>query len=302
MERKVSFYSDGVKIGGVLFEPDEAKERSCPGVVLCSTMSGHKDYYWYPEIARRCVAMGCVALIWDFRGIGDSEGEYGLLDPVQNAEDMRSALTYLEIHPKVDSSRLAIYGASWGGGMVPYVAGVDERVTCAISVAGWADGERWMRSLRRYDEWLEFLEDIAEDRRSRVVTGKSKLLQPGEILTMDRAPEEAIKAVDRIHTKIPGMDNYDRTSFNLATAEKILGFKPIELVDRISPRAILYIVAEQDIVCPADQVIDMYKRTKEPKQLWVVPGVAHHYVYEEPYASQVWELTRDWLKAHLHLG
>ena len=298
MERNVSIYSDGLKIAGVLYEPEEARDKSCPGIVLCQGMAGVKEYFWFPYIARRFVELGCVALIWDYRGVGESEGEYGRLYPLEQAEDIRNALTYLEIQPKVDPERLALAGWSFGGGMVPYVAGVDERVKCAISVVGWADGERWMRSLRRHWEWLDLLDRIAEDRRSRVVTGKSELLEPGKILVGDPASD---KARQNFIKEIPHMESYKGTVYSLATTEKLLEFKPIEVVDRISPRAILYIVAEKDTITPVDDMMDMYSRTKEPKKLWVIPGVPHYAVYEEPYLSQVLDMITDWLREHLHL-
>ena len=77
MEKKVFFNSDGVRIAGVLFEPDSAPDKSCPAVMLCQGMVGVKEYFWFPHIARRLVALGYVALIWDYRGVGESEGEYG---------------------------------------------------------------------------------------------------------------------------------------------------------------------------------------------------------------------------------
>ena len=77
MERNVCFNSDGIRIAGVLFEPDNAPDRSCPAVIMCQGMVGVKEYFWFPHIARRLVELGYVALIWDYRGVGESEGEYG---------------------------------------------------------------------------------------------------------------------------------------------------------------------------------------------------------------------------------
>ena len=108
MEKVVSIYSDGLKIAGVLFEPEEAGDKSCPGIVLCQGMAGVKEYFWFPDIARYFAALGYVALIWDYRGVGESEGEYGRLYPLEQAEDIRNALTSLQLHPKVDPERLAI--------------------------------------------------------------------------------------------------------------------------------------------------------------------------------------------------
>ena len=296
MEQKVGFYSDGLRIAGMLYEPDAAGERSCPGIVMCQGMVGVKEYYWCPTIARHFADLGCVVLIWDYRGVGESEGEPGRLYPLEQAEDIRNALTYLELQPKVDPERLALLGWSFGGGMVPYVAGVDQRVKCAMSAVGWADGGRWMRGMRRYGEWLEFLDRIAEDRRSRVKTGKSEILGPGEILVPD---PKSVESMSRARSKIPEMEDHRSTPYSLATAEKIMEFSPMAVVDRISPRPILYIAAEKDINVPAEQIMAMYERTREPKKLMVIPGIVHSGVYEEPHFSQVLDVTTDWLKEHL---
>ena len=296
MEQKVRFHSDGFQIAGVLYEPEGAAAGSCPGIMMCQGMVGIKEYFWFPQIGRRLADMGCVALIWDYRGIGESEGEYGRLYPMEQAEDIRNGLTYLETNPKVDPNRLALLGFSFGAGMVPYVAGVDDRVKCAVSVAGWGDGERWMRSLRRHGEWLDLLKRIDQDCRTRVLTGKSELLAPGEILMAD--PSTAAER-EAVMSKIPGMEEYQSTAYSLATAEKLLEFKPVDVVHRISPRSILYIVAEQDSVTPADDVVDMFERTKELKKLWVIPGAEHYEIYRKEKQEAIMEMTTAWLKEHL---
>ena len=74
MERKIKYNSDGLQIAGVLFEPEAAPKGSCPGVVMCQGMVGVKEYFWFPTIARRLVELGYVALIWDYRGVGESDG------------------------------------------------------------------------------------------------------------------------------------------------------------------------------------------------------------------------------------
>ena len=296
MERNVGIHSDGFKIAGTLYEPDDAQDKSCPGIVMCQGMIGIKEYFWFPHIARQFVNMGYVALTWDYRGVGESEGEYGRLYPLEMAEDIRNALTYLEVHPKVDPHRLALIGWSHGGAMVPYVAGIDERVRCAVSVVGWSDGRRSLRSMRSPADWLAFLDRIDKDKRARVFTGKSELLAPGEILGRDPATN---KDVERELSKIPGMENAKGTPYSLATAEKIIEFRPMDVVSRISPRPIFYIAAERDTLTPAEDIIEMYRRTGEPKKLWVIPGVNHHNVYEEPYLSQVLEVSTAWLKEQI---
>jgi hypothetical protein len=296
METKVRFNSDGIQIAGVLFEPETAADDSCPAIMLCQGMVGVKEYFWFPHLARRLVELGCVALIWDYRGVGESEGEPGRLYPLEQAEDIRNGLTFLDTNRKVDPNRLGLLGFSFGAGMVPYVAGIDERVKCAISVAGWGDGERWMQSIRRYYEWLELLKQVENDRKTRIETGKSEMVSGGGILVGDPATADARQ---KVMNQIPEMENYQSTAYSLATAEKLLEFQPISVVDRISPRAIMYIAAELDSVTPAEGVVDMFEETFEPKKLWVIPRAAHYDVYREDLKEQIWDMSVAWFKQHL---
>ena len=297
MERNVRFNSDGFQIAGVLFEPEASPDNSCPAVILCQGMVGVKEYFWFPYIARRLVELGYVVLIWDYRGVGESEGERGRLYPVEQTDDIRNGLTFLENNKKVDPDRLALFGFSFGGGMVPYVAGVDQRVKCAVSVVGWEDGSRWMRAIRRHGEWLDLLRRIHDDRKARIETGSSELMgRIGGILMGDPATDAARQEV---MSQIPGMEKYKTTDYSLATAEKLLDFKPIDVVERISPRAIMYIAAELDAVTPADGVVDMHARTGEPKKLWVIPGAAHYDVYREELVHQILDMSVDWMAEHL---
>ena len=259
-------------------------------------MVGVKEYFWFPHLARRLVELGCVALIWDYRGVGESEGEPGRLYPLEQAEDIRNGLTFLETNQKVDPERLGLMGFSFGAGMVPYVAGIDERVKCSVSVAGWGDGERWMRSIRRYYEWLDLLDQIEDDRKTRIETGMSKLVGGSGILVGDPT---AAAARQKVIDQIPEMEDYTSTFYSLATAEKLLDFKPISVVEGISPRAIMYIAAELDSVTPAEGVVDMFEETFEPKKLWVIPEAAHYDVYKEDLKEQIWEMSVEWFKEHL---
>ena len=106
-------------------------------------------------------------------------------------------------------------------------------------------------------------------------------------------------ARQKVMDQIPEMENYISTDYSLATAEKLLEFKPIDVVDRISPRAIMYIAAELDAVTPSEGVIDMYEETFEPKKLWVIPGAAHYDVYREDLKEKLWRMSIEWLKEHL---
>ena len=103
----------------------------------------------------------------------------------------------------------------------------------------------------------------------------------------------------KVMDQIPEMENYVSTAYSLATAEKLLEFSPISVVDRISPRAMMYIAAELDSVTPAEGVMDMFEETFEPKKLWVIPGAAHYDVYREDLKEEIWDMSVAWFREHL---
>ena len=77
MERPVSYYSEGARLGAVLYVPDGAGPANRrPGIVLCHGFTGIKELI-LPDYAQRFAAAGYVALAFDYRGFGESEGERG---------------------------------------------------------------------------------------------------------------------------------------------------------------------------------------------------------------------------------
>src|SRR5215467_12007215 len=115
MRQAVTFYSEGCKLSGDLYLPEglRLQERRA-GIVLCHGYTGVKDLY-LPDNARVLNAAGYVALTFDYKGWGASEGPRSRLAPYSRAADVQAALTFLGLQPNVDAARLGIYGTSYGG-------------------------------------------------------------------------------------------------------------------------------------------------------------------------------------------
>src|SRR5271169_5543381 len=190
MSKPVSFYSEGVKLAGDLFVPADVKpcDRRA-GIVLCHGYTGVRSIY-LPDNARVLAEAGYVVMSFDYKGWGDSEGPKSRLAPYSRVADVQAALTFLGAQPEVDAARLGIYGTSYGGATVVFVAAVDPRVKCVVSVVGVGNGARWMRSVRRPDEYHDLLTRAAADRDKRVLTGVSDLADRNEVLLPDRQSAE----------------------------------------------------------------------------------------------------------------
>src|ERR1700674_1648124 len=136
MPKSVTFYSEGVKLAGDLFLPADIKpgERRA-GIVLCHGYTGVRSIY-LPDNARVLSEAGYVVLTFDYKGWGDSDGPKSRLAPYSRVADVQVALTFLGPEPEVDANRLGIYGTSYGGATVVWVAAVDPRVRCTVSVVG----------------------------------------------------------------------------------------------------------------------------------------------------------------------
>jgi len=95
---------------------------------------------------------------------------------------VQAALTFLGTLPEVDAERLGLYGTSYGGATVVWAGAVDTRVKCVVSVVGIGNGRRWMRSVRRPDEFHQLLERARQDRTRRALEGQSELVSREEII------------------------------------------------------------------------------------------------------------------------
>jgi alpha/beta superfamily hydrolase len=76
----------------------------------------------YPELAARFCEAGFVAMVFNFRGCGPSQGN---IDMVGWTHDLAAAVDFLNMLPEVDKSRICLLGSSGGAAISVYVAAND---------------------------------------------------------------------------------------------------------------------------------------------------------------------------------
>ena len=104
----VSFYSQGHRLMGDLYRPDDLGDgETRAGILLCHGYTGVKDLY-LPDNAAALVAEGYVVLTFDYKGWGQSEGPKSHLNPHGRVADAQAALSFLALQPEVDADRLGI--------------------------------------------------------------------------------------------------------------------------------------------------------------------------------------------------
>jgi len=94
---------------------------------------------------------GLDVLLFDYRCFGDSTGEPRQLAwPSRHREDYRAAVDFARGLDGVDPERIVLWGTSWSGGHIVYVAADDPRIAAVISQNGDFDGVRTLREIGRY--------------------------------------------------------------------------------------------------------------------------------------------------------
>ena len=292
MKTVITFYSEGHKLSGDLYLPEKiAPGEKRAGIVLCHGYTGVKDLY-LPDNARVLNEAGYVVLTFDYKGWGTSEGARSRLAPYSRVADVQAALTFLGLQAQVDENRLGIYGTSYGGATVVWTGAIDPRVKCIVSCVGVGHGARWMRSVRRPDEWHDLGVRAKTDREKRAVDGESAPTDRAEILLADRQSAELAAAARKNN---PNAINTLPAEF----IDETLQFHPEWVVDKIAPRPILFIATDDDRLVPPEESVSLYEKAGEPKKLVILKGYGHYEVYVEPAFSEVMAATVDWFGRYL---
>ncbi len=282
MEQKVSFKSDGLTLAGVVHTPaDLAPGSERPAFLVLHGFGTGKDGSTPEILANMLCDWGYVAMRFDFRGCGDSEGEPARVYCLDQVEDVKNAVTWFAEQPFVDGERIAVIGHSFGAAVAVYSGGVDERIAAVISSCGWGDGESKFRLQHKSDEeWARFLK-ILED-------GPKHLKENGESLMVDRWDIVPIPEHLRGH-----MGKNVHLKFPAEVAQSMFDFRANEVIGNIAPRPCLLFHAADDSVTPTDQSLQLFAHAKMPTDLMLMSEVDHFPFSVD--STRARNAVKDWL-------
>ncbi len=137
IDREASFLVDGLRLLGRVYLAEEGSPQ--PAVCVCHGIPhGGPDTHYdvrgrgYPELAERICRGGFTVMIFNFRGTGDSQGNFDIMGWTR---DLGAALDYLASLPEVTGSGLRLLGFSVGAAVSIYVAVQDMRVSSVAACA-----------------------------------------------------------------------------------------------------------------------------------------------------------------------
>ncbi|MFH1002745.1 MAG: alpha/beta fold hydrolase [Chloroflexota bacterium] len=135
VKKIVGLSVDELRLMGNLYLPGGGDQGSYPVVCLCHGIPGQEstgEDGGYPALAERITGQGLGAMVFNFRGTGDSDGD---LDMLGWTRDLRTALDYLAVVPEVDHDRTYLLGFSAGAAVAITVAAADSRVAGVAACA-----------------------------------------------------------------------------------------------------------------------------------------------------------------------
>ncbi len=289
-KRPVVIFSDGTRMAGDLYLPKNRKpEEKLPAIVLCAGTGGTKGGT-QARVAPIFARNGYVVLAFDYRGWGESESQLMAVEPqpkpdeknemtlkvkalrwqmnaTDQTEDIRAAISFVAGEPGVDKERIALWGSSYGGGLVTTMAALDPRVKCVAAQVPGMGG----RSPRATTAALEL-----HTKQARAET--------------EPVPIETGKMTGK-------MEGYSNMRVNPA---KSVGFSAVEAAERITS-PIIFLVAENEELSSNANVEAVQKGLLArgvPSAYHVIKGITHYGIYREGF-KEATDLELAWFDEHL---
>jgi dienelactone hydrolase len=284
-ERSAVVVSEGAPLHAQVYYPKSASPP-LPTIIMSHGWGGTAAML--RSQATDFAQAGYLAIAFDYRGWGESQsrviqaaptgktsggepfnGEMRelreMVDPLDQAMDIQNVIHWAMGEPAVDKNRLGLWGTSFSGGLIVYVAARDPRVRALVSQVGYM--------------------------------GQPLASTPANAL--QRSYDDATRrARGELGYPAPGV----REIGNLTGApirEKFLLYAPIDDVARVKDCAMLFIAAEYEELFDNRQHPQLaYERAAEPKQYVVIPNIAHYAIYREA-RGQATKLAIDWFDQHL---
>lgn len=283
--RTVDVWSDGTRLSGDLFYPAGlSPSQALPAVVMSHGWGGvrsHLNQAYAPFIA----AAGYVVLTIDYRGWGDSDGRLvvhsrepleivgvrELVDPFDQTEDIMNAISFIEGEPGVDPERIGLWGSSYSGGHVVWVAAHDPRVKAIVSQVASMDSTDFIAE-------GEFLPGGLEEARRQAIRRARGEIEP----TPQSVPP------------VPGLRGVPFFS-------RMARYSPRAVADRVRAATLIMDAEKEelfDIRRNGQRVAEILEEKGVPVKYHVFPGITHYQIYQDKRQDAL-QMAISWYDQHL---
>ncbi len=279
----VWFISEGKKLTGNVFVPENFKQREKLPVIVTVTPAGAVKELTAGQHALELSKKGFITLAFDHRTFGESEGlPRAKADPFMKVEDIKNAITFMSCLEEADEDKIGLLGICSGAGYAAFAATFDIRAKAVATISGIFDFAGWGASMQLTD----MLKKSASARKKYYLTGEAEYVNAwyGEydesVIFWREAKEYYREGGNRGHYEVTNGDYRDAQCIDtryMLNANATLKY--------LAPRPILAIRGSVAVTGPmSDEAIE---NAVEPKELFMVEGATHINMYHvEKYVSQ----------------
>ena len=272
-EKAIEFYSDGHKLQGSLYYPDDFKESgSYPAILVNSGYQGVNEFY--PKMfAKALTKRGYVCMGFDYRGFADSEGDPTRVLLEEQVEDIHNALTYLRHQDEVDNERIGLIGWGMGGSNVVRVAENND-VAGVAALNGFYVGERWLKTVHSYESWSKVLQAVREDRIKRVTEGESTPEDPFFHYPLDPATK------DYVQKELASKKGFGGQT-QLQFTESVIDLNAEKSVQNLLETPLFVAHGKKNLLHPIEESVALYRAATGPKTFYEIDGKHNDFMYSD---------------------
>jgi fermentation-respiration switch protein FrsA (DUF1100 family) len=286
--KSVTFQNQfNMKVAGHLYTPKDLRPNTKVAAIIVGHPMGAVKEQSADLYATKMAERGFVTLSIDLSFWGESEGKPGhLVAPDIYADDFSAAVDYLSTQPFVDQERIGAIGVCGSGSFVISAAKIDPRLKAIATVSMYDMGAAFRNGLKHsvtLDQRKAFIQKATDQRLAEFAGGETQYI-PGTVDKLDEnsSPIER-EFYDFYRTPrgayTPKGERADLTTKpTLSSAVRFMNFYPVNDIETISPRPMLFITGDKAHSREFSE--DAYKRAGEPKELYVVPNAGHVDLYD----------------------
>jgi hypothetical protein len=269
----MSFYSGGYKLRAKLFLPDDYKEgEKRPCIIANSGYMGLLEIY--PSLfARALTKKGYIAFGFNYRGFSDNEGPAGVCKLNEQVDDIKNAVTFVQTLDAVNPDKIWLLGWGMGAALVAKATAEDDRVKAMAGLNGFYNGERWLRAINTYADFIKIKNEIMAEKVRLVKEGTRKFADPFYFYPLDPATNDVVRA-DLYKQKDYGQE------ISLEIGQSILEFNAEKYVDNIKVPVFIG-HGERNLLHPVDESILFYNKISSKKELYIIDGQHNDFMFDD---------------------
>lgn len=289
--RRVSFENEGATLAGALYLPADHREgEKLAGVVVTGAWTAIKEQM-PGRYAREMAERGFIALAFDYRGWGQSEGAVRFKeDPAAKTSDIAAAAAFMASLPEVDANRINGLGICASAGYTTAAATGNPNFASIALVAPWLHNRQLVEEIYGGAEGVAKLietsrkaEEAERQGRPQVITAASSTDQSALMYQIPYYTE-----TDR------GLIRQYDNRFNLSTWEPWLTYDAVSLAAKLDKPAL--IVHSENAAVPAGAHAFFADIPGKKSEIWL-DGVSQFDFYD---GAEPVKIAADAAAAHFN--